>query len=251
MNYGVYEVSEEYLEQCEREYRKMIPPQVTRVYCGPIVTRDGESWYAPVARLRDAKRFDTCEFRNGSFSNVLHPDKSIPVPDEAIFMPEDNSPEVLLCFDHEKEIKALDVHVLDLIEKIDRAWSIFTDPYDVYIVSPAYLKFVKKVDRNVIPHEITNVYCGPVAIRNNVHWYAPVTPFPHENSPFSGTYTNGKYCEAVHLNKMIPCPDFVLNRYENGPIDREAAFCRKNFTEITELGDLTASWIEASKYISR
>lgn len=251
MNYGVYDVSGEYLEQCEREYRKMIPPDVTRTYCGPILTKDGESWYAPVARLIDAGRFDTCQFRNGSFSNVLHLDKSIPVPDEALSMAFDNSPEILLCIDYEKEIKSLDVHVLELIDKIDRAWSIFAKPYDVYIVSPAYIKYVKRTDQNVISPEITNIYCGPVAIRNNVQWYAPVTPFPHENSPIFGTYTGGKFCETVHLNKMIPCPDFVLNRYENGSIDREAAFCRKNSADITELGNLTASWIEASRYVSR
>lgn len=251
MTYGVYEAAEEYLKQCEREFRKMIPCDVTSLYCGPILTRDGENWYAPVARLRNAARFDTCEYKDGSFSNVLHLDKSIPIPDEAVSMGSDISPEVLFCIDHEKEIKALSFCVEELIDKIDRAWSIFSKPYDVYIVSASYLRYVKRVDPNVISHLTTNVYCGPVAIRNNVQWFAPVTQFPYENEPVSFTYSGGIFCKIVHLNKMIPCPDFVLNRYEIGPLDREAEFCREYYANIAGLGNLTATWIEASKYIAR
>ena len=251
MTYGVYDVSAKYIKQCEKEYRKMIPHDVTQLYCGPILTRNEENWYAPIARLRNANRFDTCEYKNGSFSNVLHLDKSIPVPDDVISMGTDTSPEVLFCIDHEKEIMALSCYVEELIDKIDRAWSIFSKPYDVYLVSASYLRYVKKTDENVISHQITNVYCGPVAIRNNVQWYAPITPALYKNIPVSEIYTGGVFCGIVHLNKMIPCPDFVLRKYDTGPFDPEAKFCREYQDDILGFGNLTATWIEASKYIMR
>lgn len=107
-------------------------------------------------------------------------------------------------------------------------------PYGMYRVDGKYIAYMREHQPKIISAEVTDIYCGPVVLVDDVWgFYAPVTARPDNSSEI---FLSEDYAVSgfVHVCKMIPCCYKVLEPVlDETP---ESAFCLdKENREFIEL----------------